>query len=53
MRDDRPRLIANSKPSWPAMDRFESMRAVARVVETGRFTRAAHTLPISRPTVTP
>jgi len=26
------------------MDRFEAMRAFARVVETGSFTRAAHTL---------
>lgn len=34
------------------MDRFEAMRAFARVVETGSFTRAAHTLQISRTTVT-
>ena len=40
-RDDRPRLIVNSKQSWPAMDRFEAMRAFARVMETGSFTRAA------------
>ncbi|EZP44379.1 Transcriptional regulator, LysR family [Stenotrophomonas sp. RIT309] len=34
------------------MDRFEAMRAFARVVETGSFTRAAHTLQLSRTTVT-
>ncbi|WP_414493854.1 LysR family transcriptional regulator [Stenotrophomonas maltophilia] len=34
------------------MDRFEAMRAFARVVETGSFTRAAHTLQVSRTTVT-
>ncbi|WP_313143095.1 LysR substrate-binding domain-containing protein [Stenotrophomonas sp.] len=34
------------------MDRFEAMRAFARVVETGSFTRAAQTLQISRTTVT-
>lgn len=34
------------------MDRFEAMRAFARVVETGSFTRAAHTLQISRTTAT-
>ncbi|OBU51386.1 LysR family transcriptional regulator [Stenotrophomonas maltophilia] len=34
------------------MDRFEAMRAFARVVETGSFTRAATTLQISRTTVT-
>ena len=34
------------------MDRFEAMRAFARVVETGSFTRAAHTLRLSRTTVT-
>ncbi|WP_329891518.1 LysR family transcriptional regulator [Stenotrophomonas sp. SMYL11] len=34
------------------MDRFEAMRAFARVVETGSFTRAAKTLQISRTTVT-
>ncbi len=34
------------------MDRFEAMRAFARVVETGSFTRAAQTLQISRTTAT-
>ncbi|HEL3815676.1 TPA: LysR family transcriptional regulator [Stenotrophomonas maltophilia] len=34
------------------MDRFEAMRAFARVVETGSFTRAALTLQVSRTTVT-
>ncbi len=34
------------------MDRFEAMRVFARVVETGSFTRAAHTLQVSRTTVT-
>ncbi|WP_420008299.1 LysR family transcriptional regulator [Xanthomonas sacchari] len=34
------------------MDRFEAMRAFARVVETGSFTRAAHTLQLSRTSVT-
>ena len=34
------------------MDRFDAMRAFARVVETGSFTRAAHTLQLSRTTVT-
>ena len=34
------------------MDRFEAMRAFARVVETGSFTRAAQTLQVSRTTVT-
>jgi len=34
------------------MDRFDAMQAFARVVETGSFTRAAHTLHISRTSVT-
>ncbi|RRU14287.1 LysR family transcriptional regulator [Stenotrophomonas sp. 278] len=34
------------------MDRFDAMRAFARVVETGSFTQAAQTLHMSRTTVT-
>ncbi|WP_194788392.1 LysR family transcriptional regulator [Pseudomonas sp. UFMG81] len=34
------------------MDRFDAMRAFARVVETGSFTKAADTLHISRTSVT-
>lgn len=34
------------------MDRFEAMRAFARVVETGSFTKAAHTLQLGRTRVT-
>ncbi|MDH0300854.1 MULTISPECIES: LysR family transcriptional regulator [unclassified Pseudomonas] len=34
------------------MDRFDAMRAFARVVETGSFTKAAETLGISRTSVT-
>ncbi|WP_339529981.1 LysR family transcriptional regulator [Pseudomonas mucidolens] len=34
------------------MDRFDAMQAFARVVETGSFTRAAHTLHMSKTTVT-
>ncbi|MFB4392086.1 MULTISPECIES: LysR substrate-binding domain-containing protein [unclassified Pseudomonas] len=34
------------------MDRFDAMRAFARVVEAGSFTKAADTLDISRTTVT-
>lgn len=34
------------------MDRFEAMRAFARVVEAGSFTKAAATLHVSRATVT-
>ena len=34
------------------MDRFDAMQAFARVVETGSFTKAAHTLHMSRTTVT-
>ncbi|MET0266789.1 MAG: LysR family transcriptional regulator [Duganella sp.] len=34
------------------MDRFEAMKAFARVVEAGSFTRAAHTLGMSRTSVT-
>lgn len=34
------------------MDRFDAMQAFARVVETGSFTRAAHTLHMSRTSVT-
>jgi len=34
------------------MDRFEAMRAFARVVESGSFTKAADTLQISKATVT-
>ena len=33
------------------MDRFDAMQAFARVVETGSFTRAAHTLHMSKTTV--
>ncbi len=35
-----------------AMDRFDALQAFARVVESGSFTRAAHTLHMSRTTVT-
>jgi DNA-binding transcriptional LysR family regulator len=34
------------------MDRFDAMQAFARVVETGSFTKAASTLPMSKTTVT-
>jgi len=34
------------------MDRFDAMRAFARIVETGSFTKAADTLHMSRATVT-
>lgn len=34
------------------MDRFDAMQAFARVVEAGSFTQAAHTLQLSRTTVT-
>jgi DNA-binding transcriptional LysR family regulator len=34
------------------MDRFDAMQAFARVVETGSFTKAAHTLHMSKTTVT-
>lgn len=34
------------------MDRFDAMRAFARVVETGSFTKAAETLQVSKATVT-
>src|SRR6188768_638017 len=34
------------------MDRFDAMRAFARVVETGSFTKAAHTLQVGRTRVT-
>ncbi len=34
------------------MDRFDAMQAFARVVETGSFTQAAHTLHMSKTTVT-
>lgn len=34
------------------MDRFDAMQAFARVVETGSFTKAAHSLHMSRTTVT-
>jgi DNA-binding transcriptional LysR family regulator len=34
------------------MDRFDAMQAFARVVEAGSFTKAAHTLHMSRTTVT-
>ena len=34
------------------MDRFDALQAFARVVESGSFTRAAHTLHMSRTTVT-
>lgn len=34
------------------MDRFDAMQAFARVVESGSFTKAAHTLHMSRTTVT-
>lgn len=34
------------------MDRFDAMRAFARVVETGSFTKAAETLHMSKTTVT-
>ena len=34
------------------MDRFNAMQAFARVVESGSFTKAAHTLRMSRTTVT-
>lgn len=34
------------------MDRFDAMQAFARVVEAGSFTKAAHTLHMSRATVT-
>ncbi|MBS7456851.1 LysR family transcriptional regulator [Coralloluteibacterium stylophorae] len=34
------------------MDRFEAMRVYVRVVETGSFTRAAHTLQLGRTRVT-
>ncbi|BDS26476.1 hypothetical protein KAM576c_30950 [Enterobacter asburiae] len=34
------------------MDRFDAMRAFARVVEAGSFTRAAQTLHMSKTTVT-
>lgn len=34
------------------MDRFDAMRAFARVVETGSFTQAAQTLHMSRTTIT-
>ena len=34
------------------MDRFDALQAFARVVESGSFTKAAHTLHMSRTTVT-
>ena len=34
------------------MDRFDALQAFARVVESGSFTKAAHTLRMSRTTVT-
>ncbi len=34
------------------MDRFDAMRAFARVVEAGSFTKAAQTLHMSKTTVT-
>ena len=39
-------------PAGSALDRFDAMRAFARVVEAGSFTKAATTLGMSRTTVT-
>jgi len=50
-----PSLFVKSKQSLgerAEMDRFDAMRAFARVVETGSFTKAAETLHMSKTTVT-
>jgi DNA-binding transcriptional LysR family regulator len=45
-------MCKQSYSTGEAVDRFDAMQAFARVVEAGSFTKAAHTLHMSKTTVT-
>jgi DNA-binding transcriptional LysR family regulator len=45
-------MCEQSYSTGEAVDRFDAMQAFARVVEAGSFTKAAHTLHMSKTTVT-
>src|SRR5450830_2103997 len=45
------RIVSDYQTMRSTMDRFDAMQAFARVVETGSFTQAAHTLHMSKTTV--